>query len=153
MPARLASLICAAALVLAACGTTSTPSASPAPSGSPAQPTPGPSASPFALRPAPANLGCDAVPATYRQVVFHIDPAASDPVTATTETGKVLKTFWMPGFVGGTAADPTVRNATGQVVVADGQVLPIPNGAWPRLAGHFVCPSTDALYVFLTDPE
>jgi hypothetical protein len=45
-----------------------------------------------------------------------------------------------------------VRDPAGQVIAADGEALPIPEGAWPRLHGYFVCPSADALYVLLQDP-
>lgn len=34
---------------------------------------------------------------------------------------------------------------------ADGEVLEMPQGAFPRLKGYFVCPSTDAVYVLLQD--
>jgi hypothetical protein len=86
----------------------------------------------------------------YGSVTFKIDPAAADPVTATTDQGTSLKTFWSVGFVGG-AAD--VQDPSGQVVAKDGDVLDIPEGAFPRLKGYFVCPSADALYVLLADPS
>ena len=103
------------------------------------------------LNPAPADLGCDAVPAQYNSVTFRIDVAAADQVTATTDTGKTLRTFWAAGFQGGAADDPVVRDQLGAVIAADGDVLEIPSGAWPRLHGYFVCPSTDALYVLVDD--
>ena len=34
-----------------------------------------------------------------------------------------------------------------------GDVLDIPDVEWPRLAGYFVCPSTDALYILAEDPS
>jgi hypothetical protein len=34
------------------------------------------------------------------------------------------------------------------VVARDGDVLAIPEGAWPSLGGYFVCPSPNALYIF-----
>jgi hypothetical protein len=107
----------------------------------------------IALRPAPPNLGCDTIGIPYTSVTFHIDAAAADPVTATTDQGISLRTFWSAGFVGGAADDPVVRDPGGQVVAADGDVLDIPQGAYPRLKGYFVCPSTDALYVLLQDPS
>ena len=42
--------------------------------------------------------------------------------------------------------------SAGQIVAADGDVLTIPEGEWPRHKGYFVCPSADALYVLLADP-
>ncbi|HSL76284.1 MAG TPA: hypothetical protein VK867_05025 [Candidatus Limnocylindrales bacterium] len=109
-----------------------------------------PSGAGLVLQPAPANLGCDTVGVPYRSVTFKIDPAAADPVTATTDQGTTLRTYWSAGFVGG-AAD--VRDPNGQVVAKDGDVLDIPEGAFPRLTGYFVCPSPDALYVLLQDPS
>jgi hypothetical protein len=61
-----------------------------------------------------------------------------------------LKTFWSDGFIGG-ASD--VTDSSGQVVVRDGEVLEMPQGAFPRLKGYFVCPSRDALYVLSQDPS
>lgn len=103
------------------------------------------------LRQAPPNLGCDTVGVDYRQVTFEIDPTAADPVTALTDTGRVLRTFWSADFRG-SAADKTVLDPTGAVVAADGEVLAIPDGAFPRLHGYFVCPSSDTLYILIADP-
>jgi hypothetical protein len=107
----------------------------------------------IALRTAPANLGCDTVGVDYRNVTFHIDPTAAEQVSATTDTGKVLLTYWSAGFRPGTAAERVVRDPAGQVVVTDGQVLPIPQADWPRLHGYFVCPAPDALYVLVVEPS
>ncbi len=95
--------------------------------------------------------GCDTIQVQYRTATFRIDPAAADPVTAITDQGASLQTFWASGFEGGSAGDPVVRDPDGQVVAADGEVLTIPVGAFPILHGHWVCPSEDALYVFLPD--
>jgi hypothetical protein len=38
-------------------------------------------------------------------------------------------------------------------VAKDGDELDVPEGAFPRLKGYFVCPSQDALYVLLQDPS
>lgn len=81
-------------------------------------------------------------------MTFHIDATASADVTATTNAGAILQTFWSEGFVGGV---PDVQDPSGQVVVTDGEVLEMPQGAFPRLRGYFVCPSTDAVYVLLQD--
>jgi hypothetical protein len=108
-------------------------------------------ASPIALRTAPPDLGCDAIPPPYRQVTFRIDAAAEEQVSALTDTGARLVTYWSAGFRAGSADDPVVRDPSGSVVVADGEVLSIPHEEWPRLHGYFVCPSFAALYVLL-DP-
>ena len=139
---RLLRSIALGALV-AACGL---PGATTSPE-SPAVPT----GAAIQLRQAPPNLGCDTVGVDYRQVTFEIDPAAADPVTALTDTGKVLRTFWSADFRG-SAADKTVLDPTGAVVAADGEVLAIPEGAFPRLHGYFVCPSSDTLYILIADP-
>lgn len=141
--------------VVAGCIGSSTPSAAPSvttPSEAPSTAPSGesPSGGGLVLQPAPANLGCDTMAVPYRSVTFKIDPGAADPVTATTDGGATLKTFWSVGFVGG-AAD--VQDPNGQVVAKDGDVLEIPQDAFPRLKGYFVCPSADALYVLLQDPS
>jgi hypothetical protein len=81
------------------------------------------------------------------------DPGAADPVTAVSDQGRALKTFWAAGFVAGTPDDPVVRDPDGEVVAQDGDVLEIPEAAFPELKGHFVCPSEDALYVLVKAPS
>jgi len=142
-------LLLVAALTLAAC-TGATPSPTPS---VPSSPAPSPTPDGFGLRPAPADLGCDAMRPPYESVTFRIDPSAEDSVTAVADTGAVLRTYWSAGFRGGTSADPVVRDADGQEVVSNGDVLDIPDAGWPRLAGYFVCPSTDALYILAEDPS
>jgi hypothetical protein len=105
----------------------------------------------MALRQAPPDLGCDTIGIPYRNVTFQIDPAAEEPVTAQTDTGKSLQTFWSAGFQG-SAEERVVKDPSGQVVVSDGETLAIPEGAFPRIHGYFVCPSENALYVLLEDP-
>jgi hypothetical protein len=105
------------------------------------------------LRVAPGDLGCDTIGIPYRSVTFDIDPAAADPVTAITDQGTSLRTYWSPGFVGGPPEDPVVRDPAGQVVAADGDVLAVPGDAYPRLKGYFVCTAPDALYIFLAEPS
>lgn len=141
---------------VAGCVGGSSPSAAP-PSAAPpsAAPSGPPSAAPpsgagVTLQPAPADLGCDTVAPEYSSVTFHIDASVSDDVTATTNAGATLETFWSAGFVGG-ATD--VQDPSGQVVVKDAEVLDMPQGAFPRLKGYFVCPSRNALYVLLQDPS
>lgn len=120
--------------------------------------TPSPPASPIGqLRTAPADLGCDAMGVPYRRLTFQIDPGVADPVTALTDLGTSIATYWSPGFtltsVDFAAAAPLVQDPNGQVVATSGDTLDIPDGAWPRLHGYFVCPSTDAIYVLLKDPS
>ena len=158
------------AVLVAGCGTsgTATPSASAVSASAPAASAPAASApaasapaasAPVAsgaeiqLQPAPANLGCDTMAVDYREVTFQIDPAAAEQVTALANTGTVLHTFWAAGFSGGSAADKTVLDPTGAVVATNGDKLAIPEGAFPRLNGYFVCPSPDALYILATDPQ
>jgi hypothetical protein len=137
---RALSMLAIAALALGCAGPTAPTS------------SPGASTVPIVLRPAPADLGCDAMRPAYDVVTFHIDPAGEEQVFATTDTGLALLTYWSAGFVPGSSDDPTVRDPAGQVVARDGDVLPIPPAAWPRLHGYFVCPSTDAVYVLIEDP-
>lgn len=138
-------LLATACVALVGCGSP-TP-ASPSTSGATA---PGPGAIRLGL--APANLGCDSIGVPYRQVTFRIDATASEPVSAVANTGTHLHTFWSAGFQGGSAAEPVVRDPAGRVVAANGEVLAIPDGAWPRLHGYFVCPGPAALYIMLADP-
>jgi hypothetical protein len=136
----------AALMVLACSQAPATPSAQPS----------APAAAAPVLRPAPANLGCDAMGVSYRSARIEIDGAAADPVTAVTDDGKSLRTYWSQGFSLGLAndavADWVVRDPAGQVIAGDGETVDIPEGAWPRLHGYFVCPSTDSLYILLQDP-
>ena len=147
--AGLAMMIAAASV--AACSPLAT-QGSASPSGI-ALPTATTASSLTRLRVAPVNLGCDAIGVDYRSVTFHVDPTAAEQVLAAADTGKSLVTYWSAGFRPGTAAERVVRDPAGQVVVSDGDVLPIPQSEWPRLHGYFVCPSPDALYVLLVDPS
>ena len=145
----------AVALLVAACGSNApaTPFGTAPPPSEPPAPAPAGSGAAIQLQQAPANLGCDTIGVDYREVAFKIDPAATEPVTALADTGLVLHTFWAAGFRGGTAEDKVVFDPTGAVVVTDGDKLAIPEGAFPRLQGYFVCPSPDALYILATDPQ
>ncbi|MEK6720256.1 MAG: hypothetical protein AABZ33_06235 [Chloroflexota bacterium] len=104
------------------------------------------------LWPAPADLGCDAIPAPYRSFTIRIDPTAVDQVWAITDGGVRLWTSWAPGFRGGSAGDPVIRDPAGEVVARDGELVALPDGDWPRLHGYFVCPSPDAIYVLRATP-
>ena len=112
-----------------------------------------PSGSTIDLHEAPANLGCDTIGVDYRSMTFHIDPAAAEPVSATTDTGVTLVTYWSVGFVPGTDSERVIRDPAGKVVVRDGEVLQVPPAAYPRLAGYFVCLGTNNIYVLLNDPS
>ena len=123
----------------------------PAGSASPALDPSAPGAA-FQLNVAPANLGCDTIGVSYRSATIRFTSAGPEQVSAVTDGGVRLKTFWSEGFVGGPLEDPSVLDPEGRVVARDGEVVAIPEGARPRLNGYFVCPSPDALYILLTDP-
>ena len=112
----------------------------------------------FVLHPAPAEGGptCDSIGAdpTPHSLTFRIDPTAAEQVTALTDTGVTFTTYWSAGFQPGTATERVIRDPAGQVVVADGDVLAIPEAANLRLHGYIVvaCNGPNTLYVFLTDP-
>ena len=109
------------------------------------------------LRQAPADPPCaeltdDSNPAS--SVTFRIDPAATEQVSAVSNLAVVFPTYWSPGFRPGAATERVIRDPTGQVVVKDGDVLPIPKTGHPRLRGYLVlyCTGEGTLYVLLTDP-
>lgn len=131
-----------AGILVGACG--------PAPAGSTAPPSA--VVSTILLREAPANLGCDAMGVPYRSATIRIDASAAEQVWAETDTGTRLDMFWARGFAGGPGSEPVVVDPEGQVVARDGEQIAIPDGAWPRLHGYFVCPSSTAIYVLLQDP-
>jgi hypothetical protein len=118
-----------------------------------AAPSGTPSGSTIDLHEAPANLGCDTIGVDYKSMTFHIDPAAAEQVSATTDTGVTLVTYWSVGFVPGTDSERVIRDPAGKVVVTDGEVLQVPPAAYPRLAGYFVCLGTSKIYVLLNDPS
>ncbi len=136
---RASLAICVLAMSVAACA--SEPPASSAPPGEP-----------LVLRLAPVGLACDAIGVDYDLVTLRIDPGADEHVSGITDDGRVLLTYWSAGFLAGTAADPVIRDPEGHVVARDGDVVPIPPAAWPRLHGHLVCPTPDALYILVEDP-
>jgi len=128
------------------------PATSAGPAQSPTAGSPSPSTRPIALRQAPANLGCDAIGVDYTRMTFRIDPNAAEQVVAVTETNGQLLTYWSTGFRQAPTGERAIVDATGKVVVTDGQVLEKPAAANPRLAGYFVCLATNAIYVLATDP-
>ena len=80
-------------------------------------------------------------------VTIVIDPLAGQPVIAITDDGRTLLVRWPPGFVGGTAEDPVVRDASGYVVARNGERLTWPHEGFPNLHGYFVCDGGDALWI------
>jgi hypothetical protein len=109
------------------------------------------------LRQVPANTACDSIGwpdniEPFRDVTFRIDPTATEHVFAVSNTGIALVTEWAAGFEGGTTLDPVVRDAEGQVVLEDGDVLNLPAGTMPRLAGYPVCLTPTTLTVMLDAP-
>jgi hypothetical protein len=89
----------------------------------------------------------------YRSVVIEIDPTAIDPVRARANTGHALSTFWSSTFHAGTSANPVVFDRDGAVVALNGTTIALPEADFPTLAGYFVCPSADAIYVFDRAPS
>jgi hypothetical protein len=143
---RLGVLLVIPCLVLAACATDTV---GPSPIGSTASfAASTPVSSGAGLRPAPSDLGCDSIGLDYQRVTFHIDPAAAEPVVATTDTGVSLVTYWASGFQLGPGPDRVVRDPTGKVVVSDGDVWVTDK----QLAGYFACFGTTSLYVVSTQP-
>jgi hypothetical protein len=100
------------------------------------------------LQRTPGDPGCDTIQVGYRSVTFFIDPTSQPNVWAVTNKGGRLEVRWDATFVGGPALDPSVEDKTGAIVARNGDVLPIPVGAWPDLHGHFACPGETSLWVF-----
>ena len=148
-------LLVVACLALWACsGSSTSPSPSPSPSsaatpGASTTATAAPSSAAIVLHETPDNLGCDSIGIDYKTVTFHIDPAAAEQVSAVTDTGVALVTYWPAGFKAGTAAERVVRDAAGNVVASDGEVLQ----AGQNLHGYGVCLSTSKLHVMLAAPS
>lgn len=119
----------------------------------PGFPSQDPGATPLGLNPNNSDLGCDTVRMQYRSVVIGVDASAAEQVTAVTNLGDTLRTFWSSSFRGGTSSDPVVYDHNGFVVARDGTRIDLPDAAFPTLAGYFVCPSDDAIYVFDQPPS
>jgi hypothetical protein len=99
------------------------------------------------LRETPADLGCDAIGVAYQAVTFHVDSSAAEQVSAMTDTGVSLLTYWPAGFTAD-AARGVVLDTGDNVVVTDGDLLQ--NGQ--QLGGYDVCLSPSELYVMLAAP-
>ena len=91
---------------------------------------------------------CDADP---------VAPGARAPVSASVaagsqwaiaDTGARLRVEWGLEFRGLVGPPPTVVDGEGVMVVREGTAGAMPDGAWPSLGGHFVCPGPETLYVF-----
>jgi hypothetical protein len=98
----------------------------------------------------PDGLACDAVGIPFRLMTFDVDPAIPGVVTAVTDAGDQLNTYWREGFALGVDGRSIVDPA-GQRVVTDGEVLVVPQNDWPRLIGYMVCPAPGKLYILLPD--
>ncbi len=152
---RIISLAAVAILAFAACtGATLTPSPSGAPPGAA---TDASAPAGMVLNRAPADLGCDSIGwpedvALFRSLTFRIDPAAAEPVSAVSDTGRELQTFWVPGFEPGSVTERVVRDPDGQVVARDGEVLDVPPTVAPELHGYPVCLTPTTLHVMLEEP-
>ena len=142
------TLFVVACLVLSAC--TGSSSSSPTASASPKPTTvaAAPSSAVIVLHETPDNLGCDSIGIDYTTMTFHIDVAAAEQVSAMTDTGVSLVTYWPAGFKADTAGERVVRDTAGQVVATDGEVLRVGR----PLHGYGVCPSTSKLHVMLPGP-
>jgi len=139
---RFAVLASVFAIALGAC---SSP-ASQAPSATPGS-SPTPATGTLELDRSPDNIGCDAIGVDYRSVTFNIDLGASPQIWAVTDTGGSLRVRFDSTFEAGSGAEPTIVDADGEIVVSDGDSLAIPEGAFPELKGHFVCPGTTELSI------
>ena len=156
------SVLALGALVLG-CSPAAAPSVSPAvaPSASAA-----PSQSASAARSALASasgivlertgpIGCDSIGVGYKSVTINIDAASDPAVWAGTDTavpGKIA-VKWTDGFTATDGPEIVIRGPKGEEVARDGTVIDVPDGAYPRLAGYFVCLAPEAIYVLETDPQ
>jgi hypothetical protein len=145
---RFAALASVFAIALGAC---SSP-ASQAPSASPgSSPTSGTGT--LVLERAPDTTACDAIGIDYTSMTFHIDTTASPQIWADANTGVSLTVKWDSTFEAGTGAEPSVVDASGAVVLEDGDTLDVPAAAYPELKGHFVCTGPTALIILDEAPS
>lgn len=127
------------------------PSESPPASVATALVTESPSRGGFALARLRSDFGCDAIPAPYESFAIRIDPAAAETVWAIADTGLRLRTEWGSTFRGLVGPPATVVDGRG-LSLGDGAIVRTPNGRWPVIGGHFVCPSGDMISVFDEPP-
>lgn len=135
-------------LFVAACAT---PASTTRQDATPAASTGTASAAPaeIVLRPAPENLGCDSIGIDYGSLTFQIDPAAAEQVSALTNTGVVLRTYWEAGFHPGTGTERVIIDPAGQIAVTDGDVLQVGE----PLGGYHVCLGPETIHVLFTQPS
>ena len=145
---RTAALAGVIAITLGACSGGSTPAPTATPGSSP---TPAPGA--LVLDRAPDTTACDSIGIDYTSLTFHIDPSASPQIWADANTGVSLTVRWDSSFEAGTGAEPTVIDASGAVVLEDGDTLDVPAGAYPELKGHFVCTGPTGLIILDEAPS
>jgi hypothetical protein len=86
-------------------------------------------------------------------ITFVIDPLAGQPTLARIDDGRLIPIHWPSGFIGGTVADPVVRDAVGLEVARDGERLAWPPEGFPNLHGYFVCDGGDALWIVVRTPD
>jgi hypothetical protein len=100
-------------------------------------------------------IGCDAIGVNYKSATINIDAATDPNVWAGTDTaspGKIA-VKWTDGFTATDGPEIVIRGPKGEEVARDGTVIDVPAGAYPRLAGYFVCLAPEAIYVLETDPQ
>jgi hypothetical protein len=152
IPARLRGPLGALALIVvvavaASCATPPTSGAS-ATAGASAG---GSAGAPILLQRLAPQTGCDAIGVDYRKITIRIDPSAEIQVWADTDKGTQLAIRWAEGFTA-EGTPPVIRGPKGEEVARDGTVLEIPDGAYPRLAGYFVCPGVNSVGVYAEIP-
>jgi len=145
---RFAALVGVIALALGACssGASTPPSATPGSS-----PTAGANA--LVLERAPDTTACDTIGVDYTSMTFHIDPTALPQIWAVANTGVSLSVRWDSSFEAGTGPEPAVVDASGAVVLEDGDSLQMPAAAFPELKGHFVCTGPTGLIILDAAPS
>jgi hypothetical protein len=99
------------------------------------------------LNVAPPDVECDSIVPPYDSLVFHVGDPAPDEVIARADTGLDLKTFWPKGFSATEGPPAAVKDASGTIIVTDGEELATGPRAVPRLRGYLVCPGPQTVYV------
>ena len=141
--------VVACSAVAACAGGSTSPSPSPAATSvASTTATAAPSSAAIVLHETPDNLGCDSIGIDYTTMTFHIDPAAAEQVSAMTDTGVSLVTYWPAGFTAD-GVPSVVRDAAGNVVATDGDVLQ----GGHSIHGYDVCLAPTKIYVMLARPR
>ena len=97
--------------------------------------------------------GCDTIGIDYKSATIRIDPSFDPDVWAETDTGKRITVNWTAGFNATDGTPPVIKGPKGEEVARDGTRIDVPDGAYPKLVGYFVCLGPDALYIMETDPQ